>query len=268
VSFWSESAPAWVQAIGSVCAISLAIWIPKRERRLSDEEDLKEKAGFSSFVVDWTAELHLVLERIAHDMQEFEIQPGMEYQNWLRLQQQLHFRVFSTSKKLADTPLEAWPDMKLGAIFAAFVAPILWLMTAEDSIGTADEIAADDGARIRIMGRFVEEAATSVKRGRERLIEAAGLHIYRAEAARIPLRFEDDGNGWWWTRGDHPMAEVFELEPEVADAMRAAEDAAALKASRTILGRMRRFLRRLSGPVRKLRAGKRRAIYSGITLRR
>lgn len=264
MEFWYQAVPAWLQAIGSVLAIGLAIWIPWRQRQLSSLEDLGEKARFASSVIDLIISVPTRLERLGLEMRDRPISPGEEYGTWLKYERALNRDIFSVVLKLANEPLGSWPDMELGTAFAAYAAPIEWLKSATKDVEERGLSNEEYSGRIMILGQFASDAVDQLRRNVRHVADCAGRHIYRAEEAKLPLRYSDEGTGWeMWI---HPMSNLdpTSIEPEVVDAMIKKESDLAERKRRTVRGRLERgrrwLLRRLP------RRQKRR--YRGIHLKK
>lgn len=126
--------PAWVQAVGSIAAILVAVGVAHfeyRQRRREQIEDAKAKAdeelaGRVRFFQMVALQLHetlCVAERIADEEQRYRFgdgdeRPTLSWRSWA----QLRYAEFERDcverlRRIEQIPLSEWPDIESGLVF-------------------------------------------------------------------------------------------------------------------------------------------------------
>lgn len=125
--------PSWVQAIGSILAILVAVWIGRTESlrdRLNREEEAKaelhrqiaERARFLHMVMLQLGEAMTVIDAISDEEQAFMNGEQLEEPHSWKFWAEQHGRRFQEGcverlERLVALPLTAWPDIESGIVF-------------------------------------------------------------------------------------------------------------------------------------------------------
>lgn len=148
----SLDVPAWVQAIGSVAAILVAIYISVRDaradRRSAQEakedvltRDIAERARFFQMAALQLLECVTVLEEIAKEETRYrddaDDRPSLRWRSWAEMQtDRFRSQCVDRLRRLEDLPLTAWPDIESGIVFGDAVR--FWKPTFEDILDAVD----------------------------------------------------------------------------------------------------------------------------------
>lgn len=109
-------APAWVQAIGSILAIVLAIWIMKEQRRQQLNDEVVRDAAFAEYIERFLDEVGNTFRSIDGTIDAVGSKDGIAAASASALQ--LYKRhVIDCLKKLADMDLTSWPDIEFANAF-------------------------------------------------------------------------------------------------------------------------------------------------------
>lgn len=168
-------APAWVQAIGSILAIVLAIWIMKEQRRQQLNDEVVRDAAFAEYIERFLDEVGNTFRSIDDTIDAVGSKDGIAAASASALQ--LYKRhVIDCLKKLADMDLTSWPDIEFANAFNdTYLDMNAQFNTLE---ATAAELMQADvrekQQRIERAARARAEAATSFARWQAEEEEALG----------------------------------------------------------------------------------------------
>lgn len=118
----SLDAPAWVQAVGSILAILIAVWLSHRESRKTDRDQISDSACFASYIKDFLAGIGKTINDIADSInedREAEDAPRRQTLSGVCAQafQAYDEKVTRRMAKLVELPLTDWPDIEFANAF-------------------------------------------------------------------------------------------------------------------------------------------------------
>lgn len=203
----SLDVPAWVQAIGSVAAILVAIYISVRDSRAEKRaameakqdiltREIAERARFFQMVALQLHECVTVLEEIGKEetryQNEVDDRPSLRWRSWAELHVE-RFRALCVDRlqRLEDLPLTAWPDIESGIVFGDAVR--FWKPTFKDILDAVHSPPpeTDDDDRDHFLGGLNEVTylADFFLVPFERFLAIRDHETARARASGIDLRY-------------------------------------------------------------------------------
>lgn len=185
--------PAWVQAVGSIAAILIAIWLSGRTERKEYLDRVRDDACFASYVQQFLNSIGATIQEIAASINDSrhgdeDRAPRTLAQVCSDAFEAYENRVLERVKKFVELPLTDWPDIELAN---AFYDASLQMRSDLQGLKTATS----------------ERVASEVKAEAERLRSEAAR---RQNIARAAEEEEDEAERWL---GDMEGDDVIALPP-------------------------------------------------------
>jgi len=166
--------PAWVQAVGSVAAILLAIWTTTAAERQRQNERIVDDACFATYISDFLTTSTSTVVKLADriDNKKFKNRASEIPAAYRLALRQYDNLIIKRAQKLIDLPLTDWPDIELAnAFYDTFL-----VMGKHFQEIVSNNISAQSDALLREEER-IQKIASRLRRShthREQLIEELG----------------------------------------------------------------------------------------------
>ncbi|TCP31060.1 hypothetical protein [Sphingomonas sp. BK235] len=222
----SLDAPAWVQAVGSIAAILVAVWTVSDQRRQQENAAVERDAAFAEFIERFLKDIDGTIEAIASDI-ESAGRRGQLVQACEEALERFDRYIIQRFEKLRNMELKEWPDVEFASLFnEAFIGldrqfKQLQLTATEQVAKQALEMEAVHNSRLA--------AAAAAARADEEDEEFLG----DMDDGEVVVRTggEDWGrlmrDAWRRRTGDEEEQRLLDHEQALRDEQRALEDDAA-----------------------------------------
>ena len=109
-------APAWVQAIGSVVALVLAIWVTREQRRQHLNDAIVQDAAFADYIERFLGDLENTFKSLDYSIDEVGTKEGIASaaESALSIYKR---HVIDRLEKLSEMDLTSWPDIEFAHTF-------------------------------------------------------------------------------------------------------------------------------------------------------